>query len=333
MHKCMVLAPVPSDGTSTARAWGILPLMKKKADIDFIRAEGSIDWSHVAAVDSVFLQRSFMPAQVQLARLARDLGKPVIVDYDDDLFCVPKDNPTHPTYSQAWAQENIRQSCQMASVVMASTEVLADKLRPFNPNVRVVPNALNLDLLKPLPQELSRNPIVVWRGSHTHVRDIQEHTPAIMEAYEKFPNFSFFFVGYDPWWITEKMAPERCQTVPFDGSYVNFMRNMAKIRGAIQIVPLADSPFNRAKSNIAFLEGSFAGSVVLGPDFPEWKQTPCVQYTGPDGFRNQLFELMATPFDKLAAQAAVGYDWVQRYRNLNLMTELRIDIFRQFAGL
>lgn len=333
MHVCMNFSPVPSDGTSVYRSWGVLPKMRKKADMMFTRAEGNLDWTHVASVDSIFLQRAFTPQQVQLGGLARDLGKPIMADYDDDLFCVPTDNPTHATYGAQWVHQNIENVCRMASAVTVSTEALKDRLVRFNPNVRVVPNALDLDILHPMPQDMPRNKTVVWRGSHTHVRDLMQHTPAIMDAYEKFPEWNFFFVGYNPWWITERMRPERCSTIPFDGSYVNYMRNLSKIRGAIQIVPLADNEFNRAKSNISYLEASFAGSVALIPDWEEWRLPHTMRYNGADQFHSMLLEMMSGSMDSLSQSANESWAWVRAYRSLDLMNDLRLDVFRKFLGL
>lgn len=333
MHTCMNFSPVPSDGTSVYRSWGVFPKLKKKANIQFVRAEGNLDWTHVANVDSIFLQRAFTPQQVQLAGLARDLGKPILADYDDDLFCVPNDNPTHVTYGAQWVHQNLESICRMSNAVIVSTEALKEKLVKFNPNVRVVPNALDMEILHPMPEEMPRNKTLVWRGSHTHVRDLMQATPAIMDAYEKFPDWNFFFLGYNPWWITEKMRPERCQTLQFDGSYVNYMRNLSKIRGAVHIVPLADSEFNRAKSNISYLEASFAGSVALVPDWEEFRLPHTVRYTGTETFHSMMLELMSTSMDKLAQMANESWAWVRAYRSLDLMNDLRIDVMRRHCGL
>ncbi len=336
MHRMLAFSPVPEDGTSLARSFGVWPKLRKKLPFQFVPIHGlangrKVNWNDLQDIDSLFLQRAFMPEQLQIAELARINNIPMIADYDDDLFTVPKDNPTHSTYGQAWAQQNVESACKGAACVTVSTETLGEKLRKFNSNVRVIPNALDLDMLKPLPQELARNPVVVWRGSHCHVRDLQVHADAILHAYEKFPNYNFMFVGYDPWWITEKMNPERVRILQFDGSYLNYMRNLAKIRGAIQIVPLADIPFNHSKSNIAFLEGSFAGSAMLTPDFDDWKITPGIKYQGANDFEVKLFELMSTPLPELARIATEGFQWVEKYRSLNLMNDLRLDVLKKYC--
>ncbi len=337
MHRMLAFSPFPEDGTSWARAFGVYPKIRRKMSFQFIQVQNlapagqRINWQHLQDIDSLFLQRAFMNEQVQLAELCHMHGIPIITDYDDDLFSVPSDNPTHSTYSQPWVHRNIERICQLSSCVTASTDTLGQVLKKFTPHVRTIPNAIDLDLLRPLPQELPRNKILLWRGSHCHVRDLIMFQEAILHAYEKFPDYTFMFVGYNPWWITEKMNQERVRILPFDGSYVNYMRNMAKIRAAIQIVPLADISFNRSKSNIAFLEGSFAGSALLTPDWDDWAATPGVKYNGVTDFESKLFDLMSAPVEQTAKIAQDGFDWVERFRNLNLVNDLRVDVLRKYC--
>lgn len=329
MYKLLNFSPVPNDGTSVYRSWGALPRIE---NIECIKAAGSIDWTSIMGVDGIFLQRAFTPEQVQIAHLAKQYKKPVWSEWDDDLFCVPKDNPTNGVYSQAGAKQNVESCARMSNLITVTTEALKAKWMAFNEHVHVVPNAIDFDLITPMATDIPRNPLIVWRGSHTHVRDIQEHTEAILWAHEQFPQLSWCFFGYDPWWITEKMDPKRVRCVPFDASYPGYMGNLMKMRGAIQIVPLHDSEFNRAKSNISYLEGTVAGSVVLTPDWDEWKNTGAIHYNGKDGFKSKLMELCGTPAEELAKIANTNLEWVKKYRNLDLMNKERSRLMSRYMG-
>jgi len=285
------------------------------------------------SMDAVFLQRAFIPDQVGLGNLAKEHGKPVITDYDDFLFAVQEDNPTHITYSQHASKSNVELCCRMSDVLTVSTEELKQKLLPFNENIVVVPNAIDFDLVKPMSPEIPRNPLVVWRGGSSHQEDFREHTDAILDAHDKFPNYHFAFVGFNPWWITKRMDQKRFRVLPFDGSYVNYMRNLCKLRGAIHIVPLADNVFNRCKSNISVLEATVAGSVVLAPDWEEFRTFGTIPYQDKASFHGKLLELMATPHDNLAAINKPALEQVKQYRNLDLMNKIRVETFRKYAGM
>ncbi len=332
MYKLLNYSPSPSDGTSVLRSWGVLPRLTENQNLEILKAHGTISWDGIMNVDAVFLQRAFTPEQVQLAGMAKTYKRPIWCDWDDALWCVPKDNPSHGIYNQAASKQNMESCARMANVITVTTESLKERFHAFNDHVEVVPNAVDFDLITPMSVDLPRNPVICWRGGHSHVRDLHTHQDAILEAYERFPNFSFAFFGFNPWWITEKMDPARCRVMPFDSSYPIFMNNIMKMRSAIHIVPLHDSEFNRCKSNLSYLEGTVAGSVVLAPDFEEWRNLGAITYTDANGFRSQLFELMSTKSDDLDKIANKNLEFIKAYKSLKEINKLRLSVMKKFLG-
>src|ERR1035437_9869971 len=60
------------------------------------------------------------------------------------------------------------------------------------------------------------------------------------------------------------------------------------------IVPLVDSEFNRAKSNIAWLEGTYAGAAVVARSLPEFGVPGCIHYEDPKEFSNVVRDALAS---------------------------------------
>lgn len=335
-------APFPEDGTSLYRAWGpITELRKQIPDLDLLsyhtlahHASGTrFAWPEIQNVDAVFLQRAFQGDHVMMAHIAKTYKRPLWVDYDDDLFAVPKDNPTHVIYETPEVKRNIEQICRLANVVTVSTKALGERLAKFNPKVLVVPNALNMRLLTRMDPALPRNKCVMWRGSHCHFSDLHDHTEQILAAYREFPDWSWCFVGYNPTWITKHMDTEkRVRLVPFDNDYLNFISNMQKIRAAVQIVPLTPMDFNFAKSRVAHIEAALAGSAVLAPDWQEWEGGNIYRYSGAHDFQEKLFSMLKTPLENLAETNNKDWTWVEQNRTLTGVNEIRRGIINAFRN-
>ena len=338
--KMLCFAPYPEDGTSQYRCWGPLNEVRRLIpDLDLVSlhtlssnpAGTRLSWVEMGMVDAVMIQRPFAPEHVSIAHMAKLHKKPLWVDYDDDLFTVPKDNPTHLNYNTPQVKQGIEAICKMADIITVSTKFLGQKLAKFNPKVMVVPNGLNMRMLHRMDDALPRNKCVVWRGSHCHLMDLFEHTEQILAAYNAFPEWGFTFVGYNPTWITNKMDMEkRCRFLPFDNDYTTYMSNMQKLRAAVQIVPLIPIDFNFAKSRIAHIEGSFAGSAVLAPDWEEWQDGKIYRYSGVHDFQEKLFGMLATPLEDLAATNNQDWEWVSKHRTLAVTNEFRRGILEAF---
>ncbi len=60
--------------------------------------------------------------------------------------------------------------------------------------------------------------------------------------------------------------------------HTEYIRSMKTLEHAIQIVPLADTLFNRCKSNIAWIDASQVGARTVAPDWEEWRKPGVTGY-------------------------------------------------------
>ena len=287
MENLLVMVPQTTDATSFYRAIGPLAELrrvKKDLALTFVQ---EINWATLDLNDAIFMQRPYSDSQLKICDLAHQNKVPIWLDYDDDLFSVPEWNPCYATYSKESIQKNIATMCAMASVISVSTPALKAKLDPLNVDVRVVPNAFNERLFGHRPEypDPEERTLIFWRGSKTHRRDLTIIAEACISLSQCHPEMTWFFLGDAPWFADYMThSSVRCAE-PIDP--IEYIELLRKIRPTIMLVPLDDCEFNRSKSNIAWIEGSFAGATTIAPAWSEWLRPGVLNYAR-GAFERQL---------------------------------------------
>jgi len=305
--KILAVVPIKFDGTSYYRAYGIFPNLKKHFGGNFevtTYFDGAMGytWADLLPYDVLFLQRPSLDAtkRIKLIDYCQKLGKKVWIDFDDNLFAVPMENRVHddmkPEVLQAMAQV-----LQMADLVTVSTPNLKafyeEKLGLKN--VHVVPNAWNFELhgfadkyneVKEVPPPQIAKIKFLWRGSETHQGDLADAFEAILHAaMEQREKAHWTFMGYNPWMLTEMMPRELWSYVRSE-DIMEYFRNLKAQAPQIVFFPLRDNVFNRSKSNICWMEATYAGAVCIAPNWDEWKKPGIISYSSTDDFQNHLTE-------------------------------------------
>ena len=307
-----VLCPNPSDGTSLYRGHGPLSALRKTMpDLNLCLMPNNIDWSTLSLMDAVFMQRPFRSSDVALCEMIRRIGIPLWVDLDDDLFRVPSWNPCSHIYNDPKIQGYISKCLQAADIVSVSTPHLADQIASLNKRVMVIPNAWDDNFFPRSQQERqTTGRLVFWRGSTTHRKDLDFSADVIIDAAKRHPDVSWMFIGDYPWFadrINEQQVIIAQAMDPF--IYFDFLN---QVLPNIMIVPLEDCQFNRSKSNCAWIEGSYAGSVVLGPAWPEWAQPGVCGYQDQRQFAAKLDTLLDMPTESLDALATKSWHHIEQ---------------------
>lgn len=286
MKKIRILAIIPNrnDATSFYRSIGPLTELTRRDGLNIEIAEpSSVSWSVIAAnCDILFMQRPYNDDHVTMVKLAKIQGKPIWVDYDDDLFSVPESNPSHAVYGRDDIRRNIATIIASADHVTVSTETLKNAIQgmptgPLAKKCTVIRNALPMHIIPPAPElPDTRNNLICWRGSATHIEDVEIWMEDILRATNSYKDYTFHFQGEVPW----KLKKYATKNMVFSKSIdiLEYFELLGNIQPRAMIVPLVDCPFNRAKSDIAFLEGVWAGAMCIAPDMPEWKNMATFNY-------------------------------------------------------
>jgi glycosyltransferase involved in cell wall biosynthesis len=162
-----------------------------------------------------------------------------------------------------------------ATGVTTSTPTLGAALSKWNRNVRVIPNAVDpFDFLVDGKANFARfNDDVItvgYAGSYSHLHDLKIVMPVLYEI-GRLPGVRLEVFGYDPWQPLTGKEQETGVLTYQDLTYVshgwelNLRRHYQRIgRIDIAIAPVLDTPFNRSKSAIKWMEhGIWATPMVV----------------------------------------------------------------------
>lgn len=336
MIKVAVLCPDPKDATSFYRGVGPISHLKRvlsgRFEFNFIR---EFHWASLALeCDILYLQRPFTEEAAKLCEMAKGNNKKIWVDYDDNLFLVPQSNPTHRVYGSDKTKKAVAKCTTMADHVSVSTQAIADFISPkLNKNVTVVPNAFMDNLvghLRPEGKLIDRRAILNWRGSGTHDEDLMAYGKELVDLSNEFPKWLFNFIGAPFWLVTNNMNQKNLQLNKAVDPITMF-ETFIKVGFSAQLVPLAFHAFNQSKSNIAWIEASFAGAVSLVPDMPEWTKPGALVYENPLDFRDKV-RLVAKREIDVVREAALSWEYIQDNLLLSDVNMQRIEILESLAA-
>lgn len=300
---------------------------RKGIYIDFLFTE-EYDHAVMARADLIFMQRPFRDTDLRIAKLAKSNGVPIWIDYDDDLFSVPNSNPTYKIYGGDEVKKRVAQLCACADTISVTTPYFKKKLEgsplPLCKDIRVIPNAYN-DALLGTKRKLieQRNALIFWRGSATHQEDIEEYMGPIVETMKENPKWTFLFQG-DKYWRLFQQAGKNA--VFADGiDPIEYFKMLSDTKPSATWVPLADSPFNRSKSNIAWLESVHAGCVTIGPKWEEWERPGCLNYSSKQTFYDAAAAIIKEEVD-IEEQNRLAWEYVMDNLRLTTLNKLRMQI-------
>lgn len=226
----------------------------------------------VKHADIIVMHRPETKSKIEFARTVKSMGKKIIFDNDDTY----KDH-TAVKLNDYFDKERTRRGLEMvnkvidgfaieADLVTCTTEWLAKEYRKLNPNVVVLPNCVDPDYFdEPLRNETDIVRIGVT-GSIGSSTDLDCVAP-IIKHYENDPRVRIVFFSLPPnrkenptvgkiyeeeYAFLDSVNVEWHPTVKADVYYDKI--NSLKLD--MMIIPRADNYFNRAKSNLKFLEAS-----------------------------------------------------------------------------
>ncbi len=311
MTNILMLIPDRGDATSFYRAIAPFHALRRKGCLQLHYAK-TVDWTLLVGSDVAFLQRPHTPEHLAVAKLVKQWNVPLWIDYDDLLAELTPWNSQFIRYRDPVIQNATDQLGQLADVVTVSTDTLKGELagRGWDPGkIEVVPNAL-LDSLVPRARPYSGNPTLVWRGNESQNADLQAFGSEIVNFSRAHPDYSLEFWGHNPWTISNEVIVTVRPIQPL-GDYLD---TLCQVNPALVIKPLLDCPFNRCKSNIAWIEATLAGAVCVGPCWDGWLQTGALTYGGPGDF-GRVLEMALDP---ATARQMHRISWEQITGNLLL---------------
>ncbi|TDH48886.1 glycosyltransferase family 1 protein [Mycobacterium eburneum] len=202
---------------------------------------------------------------VEIHRWWRQLRKhsKLVYELDDNPFEIERHNPAFAAYGPRHAQDSIAHCIEIADLVTASTEPLADAMRKINPNVVVLKNRIDehmLDIERPRRDKLT----IGWAGGASHYEDIKVCAHGLRKTLDHHPDVEAHFIGPD----FTPLIRRPVRSTPWSQSTTDYYK---LIDFDIGLAPLLPSIFTRSKSHIKALEYAALGIPVIASDVEPYR--------------------------------------------------------------
>jgi len=205
-----------------------------------------------------------------LKKLKAAHDKKFIMEIDDYLFSIPRKNAAAEFYKPG-SELTITglEQMKISDGVVCSTPYLKELYAPFNENIKVVENVIDLSLWrKKVPPVIRQGVIIGWMGGGTHEEDLEFIREPMFRVLDKHKGVTFRIIHGIP----ESYKNHR--RVTYTKSFKNVDKYPAwicKQKFDIGVAPLADNNFNRGKSNLRWLEYSAMKVPTVASNLPHFQ--------------------------------------------------------------
>lgn len=330
--KILLATENQNDITAWLRSTGPFTLGDLANRVELVRCPTGLawtyDWSYFLGIDVVYFHRACQPRDTQIIERAKAMGCKVWVDHDDDLEVVTADNPMYQLFSAPQNKEAIRHSILEADILtVGGTRHRERLMNEYGVKPIRLYNAID-DRLLSLKKPWKDNGHIAWRGSLSHTSDLfyfREEIGKVLETHKL--EFQTRFFGMCPYWYYWKKP--NAWTFKFDWTFgvnlIEYYAMLTEFNASFHFVPLIDTEFNRVKSNLAFLDATLAGSIVLGPNFEEFRTPGCKLYDEND-FVREFDNLLGLDQKQCENHLDAAWTWIMEAQVLSKVNEERMRI-------
>jgi glycosyltransferase involved in cell wall biosynthesis len=261
--------PVVEGGSAFYRCH--LPALALKESGKVIAAVSRVEVAREAIdFDVIVFQIGASPKTYQFASTLKRLGKKIVFEFDDAFDLLEPWHPGYEFYSRPEAQENLAKMMDLADCVTVSTRFLENRYRSRCRRIEVVPN---FSLFGQWPKREKNDTgrfRVLWAGSPSHIGDLAQVAGALSRFAARHEDATLVFFGRRP--VDLGALADRIEFhdwVKFD----DYPAMLADMKADVAIAPLADVPFNHAKSNVKLLDYGCAGYPIIASNVGPYAET------------------------------------------------------------
>jgi glycosyltransferase involved in cell wall biosynthesis len=214
--------------------------------------EGNISPEQAEEFDAVGFQR---PAGREGALMLERLqGRTKLVyEIDDDMLNATTAGIPHLVSKQL--KDSVKRCLRLCDMVTVSSASLADIVRPYNDNIRILPNHVKRGLLE--MQRPQRDRVTIgWAGGTSHLGDMVTVEVPLRNVLDANPEVDMHFIGTD----LSPLTRHECRFTPWTKDVGDYYK---KIDFDIAIAPSEDTLFNRSKTWIRALEMGALGIPIV----------------------------------------------------------------------
>lgn len=266
----------------------------------------NVEWFTKNNYKVLWTQRNHDMGSFQGIRELKKRGMRTVYDCDDDIFSVKRHNPASAVFGDPIARKCVAACMDIADVVTTTTKILARRFP--REVVHIIPNAIDTSTFRPFTPNTKR---LVWAGSATHWHDFKPVLPAIRAFLKHHADWKLICMGYLPseFHTHPQVEWTSWRTLPL------YLVDMTTLKADFAIIPLDDNDFNRAKSNLKWLEFSAAGIPCIVP-----KHEPYSDCAGVDKAAHSTMWL--EPMERMASRPVMEKEV--------MVTDAQVVIEREF---
>jgi len=247
-------------------------------------------------VTAVKLQRQASSAQVEfvkyLKQIQQEHGFKLMYEVDDVVF--KEVIPDYNKFKFAFDTEEIRENCIEIINLVDEVTVTCDFMRRLyqektdQKNITVIPNFIPNGWMGQLfnPRDIERNyeankrkPRILYTGSGAHY-DVENKTGGKDDMYEvrdfirkTVDKYQWIFVGAFPPQLADLVEQQKIEFYQWQ-TLLKYPYFVSSLRAQLMVAPLQVNDFNRAKSDIKYIEGCILGIPCLCQDMDTYAAAP-----------------------------------------------------------
>jgi tetratricopeptide (TPR) repeat protein len=227
--------------------------------------------------DVLILKNICDPDFLPLINKRKQQGKLTIYEIADDLAAIQPWNPVYFFYQDKENLDLVYRLANLCDALQVTCPELDRLYGHLNRKSRVFPNQISH-----VPAErpfIDKEPTIIgWAGSHGHLEDIEEIAPSLINWINGQPNACLHLMCSEPIWnLFDTLPLEKKNHIP-TGSIDDYYRFLSGID--IGLGPLKDTPFNRSRSDVKFLEYAVSGVVPVVKNLRPYKESVVHGETG-----------------------------------------------------
>jgi len=203
-------------------------------------------------VDILVFQRIDFAPLLKVLRFAKNQGITTVYEIDDNLLEIPPYNPGYSHYSRPEIRKTIIQFIREVDFVTVTTQPLKEYFSENNSKIVVLPNQIDTEVFQYQSNNLGKGIRIGYAGTITHQGDFAQVIPALKCLKAEYRDkIRLVFINFVP---EEFRGDPDIEFIPGTDYLPKFAKIFAEANLDIGLAPLKFNEFNRAKSDVKFLE-------------------------------------------------------------------------------